>query len=144
MQNQQYPADFGNGFICLGVFQNETVQVQFSGGVNTSDLHLGMLDYAAFINGIEKVKKENPKIVSLEQGRSGVNIELEGVTKPNLFLPVSYDEGWECNVNGEKVSDIQNLDGMLSIPVVEGRNEIRLRYHAPGQKREWCYRSVGC
>ncbi len=134
MQNQQYPADFGNGFICLGVFQNETVQVQFSGGVNTSDLHLGMLDYAAFINGIEKVKKENPKIVSLEQGRSGVNIELEGVTKPNLFLPVSYDEGWECNVNGEKVSDIQNLDGMLSIPVVEGRNEIRLRYHAPGQK----------
>ncbi len=134
MQNQQYPADFGNGFICLGAFQNETVQVQFSGGVNPSDLHLGMLDYAAFVNGIEKVKKENPKIVSLEQRNSGVDIELEGVTKSNLFLPVSYDEGWECNVNGEKVSDIQNLDGMLSIPVVEGKNDIKLRYTAPGQK----------
>ncbi|MCI8365694.1 MAG: YfhO family protein [Eubacterium sp.] len=133
-QNQQYPADFGNGFICLGVFQNEAVQVQFSGGVNTSDLHLGMLDYAAFANGIEKVKKENPKIVSLEQSKSGVDIELEGVTKSNLFLPISYDEGWECKVNGEKVSDIQNLDGMLSIPVVQGKNDIKLRYTAPGQK----------
>ncbi len=102
--------------------------------MNPSDLHLGMLDYAAFVNGIEKVKKENPKIVSLEQRNSGVDIELEGVTKSNLFLPVSYDEGWECNVNGEKVSDIQNLDGMLSIPVVEGKNDIKLRYTAPGQK----------
>lgn len=134
IQNQQYPADFGNGFICLGVFQNETVQVQFSGGVNKSDLHLGMLDYAAFVNGIEKVKKENPRIVSLDQSKSGVDIELEGVTKSNLFLPVSYDEGWECKVNGEKVPDLQNLDGMLSIPVVEGRNDIRLIYTAPGQK----------
>lgn len=133
-QNQEYPADFGNGFICLGVFQNETVQVQFSGGVGASALHLGMLDHAVFVNGIEKVKKENPKIVSLEQGRSGVDIELEGVTKSHLFLPVSYDVGWECKVNGEKVSDIQNIDGMLSIPVVKGKNDIRLKYTAPGQK----------
>ena len=134
MQNQQYPADFGNGFICLGVFQNETVQVRFSGGVNPSDLRLGMLDYSTFVNGIERVKQENPKIVSLEQSKSGVDIELEGVTKSNLFLPISYDEGWECKVNGEKVSDLQNLDGMLSIPVVEGKNDIKLRYTAPGQK----------
>ncbi len=134
MQNQQYPADFGNGFICLGVFQNETVQVRFSGGVNPSDLRLGMLDYSTFVNGIERVKQENPKIVSLEQSKSGVDIELEGVTKSNLFLPISYDEGWECKVNGEKVSDLQNLDGMLSLPVVEGKNNIKLRYTAPGQK----------
>ena len=67
------------------MFQNETVQVQFSGGVNKSDLHLGMLDYAAFVNGIEKVKKENPRIVSLDQSKSGVDIELEGVTKSNPF-----------------------------------------------------------
>ncbi|MCI8962220.1 MAG: YfhO family protein [Eubacterium sp.] len=134
IQNQRYPADFGNGFVCLGVFQDETVQVQFRGGVNPSDLHLGMLDYSTFVNGIEKVKQENPKIVSLEQSKSGVDVELEGVTKSNLFLPISYDEGWECKVNGEKVSDLQNLDGMLSIPVVEGKNDIKLRYIAPGQK----------
>lgn len=134
IQNQKYPADFGNGFICLGVFQNEAVQVQFNGGASSSDLHLGMLDYNVFVNGIEKVKKENPKIVSLEQGRSGVDVELEGVTKSHVFLPVSYDEGWECRVNGQKVSELQNMDGMLSIPVVQGKNEIRLRYHAPGRK----------
>ena len=80
------------------------------------------------------MKQENPKIVSLEQSKSGVGMELEGVTKSNLFLPISYDEGWECKVNGEKVSDLQNLDGMLSIPVVEGKNDIKLRYTAPGQK----------
>lgn len=133
VQNRQYPADFGNGFICLGMFENQTVQIQFSGGANASELHLGMLDYATFVNGIEKVKKENPKIVSLEQDRSGVDIELDGVTKSNVFLPISYDEGWECRVNGEKVSEIQNMDGMISIPVHKGKNEISLSYHAPGQ-----------
>ena len=48
-------------------------------------------------------------------------------------MQVSYDEGWECTVNGEKIQTLGNVDGMLSVPVQKGENEIRLRYVAPGR-----------
>lgn len=132
--NQQYPADFGNGFIYLGGFQNEHVSIQFSGG-GESNIRLGMLDYNTFVNGIETVKKQNPEIKSLKQGNSGLKLELDQVTKPYVFLPVTYDEGWVCKVNGEEVSEIGYMDGMLSIPVKQGANEIVLSYVPDGQGR---------
>lgn len=131
--NQEYPADFGNGIICLGCFQNEHVSVQFSGEANASNIRLGLLDYNVFVNGIEQIKKQNPEIKSLEQRNSGLKMELANVTKPYVFLPVSYDEGWVCKVNGETVSQIENFDGMISIPVVQGENTIELTYHADGR-----------
>lgn len=132
--NQQYPADFGNGFVYLGAFQNEHVSIQFTGGGSSSNIHLGMMDYNTLVNGIENVKKQNPQIKSLKQNNSGLKLELDSVTKPYVFLPVSYDEGWSCKVNGEKVSEIGYMDGMLSIPVKQGTNEIVLSYVPDGQK----------
>lgn len=132
--NQQYPADFGNGLVYLGGFQNEHVSIQFNGGGNSSNIHLGILDYNTFVNGIEAVKNQNPEIKSLKKKNSGLKIELDQVTKPYVFLPVSYDEGWVCKVNGEKVSEIGYIDGMLSIPVEQGANEIVLSYVPDGQK----------
>lgn len=132
--NQQYPADFCNGLVCLGIFQNENVTVQFSGSTDLSGLHLGLLDFATFEKGIETVKSQNPEIVSLERGKSSVDIKLDNVTKQNVFLPITYDDGWVCKVNGEKVSKINSIDGMLSIPVVQGENHIELTYVAPGRK----------
>lgn len=131
--NEQYPADFGNGLICLGGFRNEKVSVSFSGNVGASDIHLGLFDMNVFQKGIELVKSQNPEIKSLKQRRSGVSIELDHATKANLFLPISYAEGWECKVNGKKVSEIGNIDGMLSIPVEAGKNEIELKFVAPGR-----------
>lgn len=132
-ENQQYPADFCNGLVCLGVFQNEHVTIDFGGITNMLDVHLGLFDYATFVNGIDLVKDQNPEITLLKQKKSGVEIELDNVTKQNIFLPISYDEGWVCKVNGKKVSDIQNMDGMLSIPVEKGKNSIELKYVAPGR-----------
>lgn len=128
--NQQYPADFGNGLICLGCFRNEQINVTFSGNAG---IHLGVLDMNVFQRGIELVKSQNPEIKSLEQKREGLSLELDHVTKSNVFLPVSYNEGWECKVNGKKVEGIGNMDGMLSIPVEAGKNEIKLSYVAPGR-----------
>lgn len=130
----EYPVDFCNGLVCLGSFQNEQINVEFS-GADESDVHLGLLDYNTFVNGIEGVKSQNPEIISLKQGNTGLKMELENVTKSNLFLPISHDDGWVCKVNGEKVSEIDSMDGMLSIPVENGKNSIELKYVAPGQKQ---------
>lgn len=131
--NIAYPADFAGGMLCLGVFQNETVNLQFGGNASLSDFHLGLLDYDAFVSGVQKVKAENPQITSLKQKHSGVNIELDHVTKDNILLPIMYDEGWSCRVNGTAAEHINTVDGMLSIPVSKGKCSIHLTYTAPGR-----------
>jgi uncharacterized membrane protein YfhO len=132
--NVLYPADFGNGLVCLGSFQNEDVQVIFSGSVDVSALHVAALDYDTFAAAIEQVEENNPTITSLKQKKSGLTLKLEDVTKENIFLPVSYDEGWVCKVNGKKV-EVNSIDGMVSIPVQEGDVTISLTYVSPGRYR---------
>lgn len=132
LTNQDYPADFGNGIICLGVFQNQHVSIQLTGNGNMSEFHIGSFDLATFENGIAQVENQNMKIVELKQNNSGLELELDNVTKKNLFLPISWDEGWQCTVNGEKVSELKSIGGMLSIPVENGKNSICLKYSAPG------------
>lgn len=133
-EDVNYPADFGNGFICLGAFENETVSVQFSGNtqVDDSSLHLGWLDYDMLCSAVENINSQNPETVSLKQTHTGLRLQLDNVTKSHVFLPVSYDEGWECKVNGKKV-DVQSIDGMVSVPVEQGSNKIVLKYHASGR-----------
>lgn len=132
-ENIAYPADFAGGMLCLGVFQNENVTLQFGGNAGLHDLHLALLDYDTFVNGVEKVKAENPQIMSLKQKHSGIDIELDNVTKDNILIPVMYDEGWSCRVNGTAAEHINTVDGMLSVPVSKGKCRIELRYTAPGR-----------
>ncbi len=132
--HQEYPVDFCNGLVFLGSFQNQQVDIQFSGNGTAypQNIHLGMLDYNTFVSGIEKVNSQNPAITTLKQKNAGVKMELENVTKPYVFLPISYDEGWVCKVNGQKV-DVGSINGMLSVPVEAGKDTIVLNYVAPGQ-----------
>lgn len=131
----EYPVDFCNGLVLLGTFQNETADIQFAGNGTAypQNIHLGMLDYNTFLSGLEKVKAENAAVSELKQKKAGVSLKLENVTKSHAFLPISYDEGWQCKVNGTKV-ELGNVDGMLSVPVEAGTDTIVLKYVAPGQE----------
>ncbi len=134
IEHHDYPVDFCNGLVFLGSFQNEQVEILFGGnGAHPANIHLGMLDYNTFVNAVDQVAKQNPTITTLKQRNAGVKLELENVTKSNVFLPISYDEGWTCKVNGKKVA-VNSIDGMLSIPVEKGNDSIVLKYVAPGQK----------
>ena len=108
--------DFGNGLICLGSFENESGSVEFNGEADLSQLHIGWLDYELLTGAVKEIQDQNPKITTLKQKNSGVKLKLDNVTKSNVFLPISYDKGWSCKVNGKKV-EIGSIDGMLSIPV---------------------------
>lgn len=132
-ENISYPKDFGNGLICLGSFENETVEVQFSGDVDASLLHLGWLDYDMLKSAAESIQKDNGDITLLKQKHAGVRLKIENVTKDYVFLPISYDKGWSCKVNGKKVT-IRSIDGMMSVPVEKGSDSIVLKYSPSGRK----------
>lgn len=131
-ENTSYPVDFGNGLICLGSFENESVSVEFNGEADLSQLHIGWLDYDLLTGAVKEIQDQNPKITTLKQKNSGVKLKLDNVTKSNVFLPISYDKGWSCKVNGKKV-EIGSIDGMLSIPVEQGSDNIVLKYRPSGR-----------
>lgn len=131
-ENINYPVDFGNGLICLGSFENENVDVEFSEGVDASMLHLGFLDYDKLTAAVAAINAQNPEITSLKQKHAGVKIKLDNVTKGNVFIPISYDKGWTCKVNGKK-AEVSSIDGMLSVPVEQGSDKIVLKYRPAGR-----------
>lgn len=125
-----YPSDFCNGIVFLGCFENQNGVVEFSG--DTSQVQLGLMDYNTLVSGIESIKSANPKVTNLEKNHTGLELELENVTKPYVFLPVIDAEGWSCKVNGAE-KEIQSVTGMITVPVSSGNCKIELDFTPPGQ-----------
>ena len=49
-----------------------------------------------------------------------------------LVFTIPYDEGWDCFINGEKVS-IEDVDnGLIGIKIKKGKNNIVFSYKTPG------------
>lgn len=133
-ENEQYPSDFCNGLVCLGAFQNETVLIQFASNAAVTDLHLGMLDYTLLEQTADTIKSQGMQISDLKQKHSGASFTVKKAKEGSVFIPVGYDENWKCKVNGEDVTEkVSSIDGMMTIPVKEGTNEISLHYQAEGR-----------
>lgn len=134
-ENVQYPSDFCNGLVCLGTFQNQKVTIQFSTDAAATDLHLGFLNYSLLEETATSIKEQGVKVTSLRQKHAGAKLSIENAKKGTIFVPIPYEEGWQCKVNGVNVSDqLTSFDGMLGIPVEEGTNDISLHYQAKGRK----------
>ena len=71
------------------------------------------------------IKEQGVKVTSLRQKHAGAKLSIENAKKGTIFVPIPYEEGWQCKVNGVNVSDqLTSFDGMLGIPVEEGTNDI--------------------
>ena len=61
-----------------------------------------------------------------------------------LFLPLTYDSGWSCSVNGTAVKPVKALGTFLAIPLQNGKNEIRLSYLPKGFAAGVLVSLLGC
>ena len=132
-ENINYPSDFGNGFLCLGSFEDENVMVEFDGNANVYQLHLGWLDYDMLQTASKNVQDQSKNIISLKKTHTGLRLKLKNIDKKYIFVPISADRGWSCRVNGKKTK-LYSVDGMLSIPVQKDTDSIELKYCSPGRK----------
>lgn len=122
-----YPSLLNNGILNLGDYSNETVNIKLiSTGKNTCDsIEFGLFDYEKYNN----ICKESIKI-DANKNSNGSKIEIKTVSKENqkMFLPIAYDENWECSINGKKVDIEKVFTGFISLDLDEGENKIELEY----------------
>lgn len=133
VNNRNYPSNFNNNLIYLGCFENQTVTIDFANVQNVNGIHLGLLDVELFEKGIEKINNELRQNTKISRNNTGVKIELNSSREGYIFVPILFDEGWNCKVNGNRES-IQDAFGFLKIHVQEGENLIHLKYIPQGRQ----------
>lgn len=128
--NTTYPGSFNNNLICLGYFENQAVSIDFVNAQNTDGIHLGIFDMDIFEKGINIINDDLRESTQISRNNTGVQIELESKKDGYIFVPIFYDEGWSCKVNGSK-EKAEDAFGFLKVPVQQGKNQIRLKYTPP-------------
>ena len=133
-KNNVYPALFNNNILLAGTFSNETVtlKVKCPADFNADLIELGLMDLAkleGFINSYSKYD-ENIEIVN-----SKVFLNVTGdETRNMLFLPIAYDKGWSCKVNGRNVPVERAIDSFIGVRLNNGTNNIQLTFSPCGMK----------
>ncbi len=133
VNNRNYPSNFNNNLICLGCFENQTVTIDFANVQNVNGLHLGLLDVEIFEKGIDQINNELRQNTKITRNNTGVKIELNSSREGYIFVPILFDEGWNCKINGNRES-IQDAFGFLKVHVQEGENLIHLKYIPQGRQ----------
>lgn len=59
-----------------------------------------------------------------------------------VYFSVPFDKGWSAFVNGQ-ATEIMSVNGMMSVPITAGRNEVVFTYQVPGLKEGMILTVVG-
>ena len=105
-------------------------------GLSFKDYQFYSLDLNVLQEAVERIREGEVTDVKIENGH--VTCSLEGVTGRSLCLLVPYSKGWEAFRNGEPVQPDTVAGTMITIPLVNGRNEIELTYHIPYLREGIC------
>ncbi|MBR1811379.1 MAG: YfhO family protein [Clostridia bacterium] len=130
-----YTAEYNNNCLLLGVFDNETVQVEIkllSDGADMNNFAFGFLS-------LDKMNALNARQRgfggSLTAGKRSVSARIENADRAGYaILPVSYDAGWTATVNGEAVAVEQAAGDLCAVRVSAGQSQITLKFTPTGLK----------
>jgi uncharacterized membrane protein YfhO len=140
--NASYPASYNNSIVPLGLFEDETVTLEIivSGHVTFSSFALGLLPVdriASLSSQTLALKEDSGSSSCLDVSIDGNRIQAEAFAAQDgqsLFLPINYDEGWACTINGKSVEVGRVFGTFLMLDLEKGRNVIELKFLPKGFK----------
>lgn len=139
--NTLYPAHFNNNALYLGTFEDETVNldIQISdydrlGNEITSDIDAKII--AIDMDLFSKLCSDYEDVVVKRTFDKSEYKFLLGAKDDEeyLLLPISYDKGYEAQINGAD-ADVIKVGGMFSaLKLNKGNNDIKIRFVPDGMK----------
>ena len=87
------------------------------------------LDLEALGDAAERIRSAEVRDLTIENGH--ITCSLEGRQGRSLCLLVPWSKGWQALRNGEPVQPDTVAGTMITIPLVDGKNEIELKYQIP-------------
>lgn len=145
VDNTLYPAHFNNNALYIGTFEDESVSVDIE--FLNSDLKGNDIESEFYpkvvsidLNLLDTIcTEESDKITERHVTNNRYQFktwesESDGGTERYLLLPISYDEGYRANVNGEN-SVVLPVGGIFSAILLEkGENVVDIKFTPKGMK----------
>jgi len=134
--NTRYSATFNNGILNLGTFEDEDVLVK----IELIDRELTPDNLRARFALLPR-----DRLAALCESQAGRTTATAGKRSLSaaaysesgggvLFLPVVYDEGWSCTVNGKPAEVREALGTFIAVELERGENQVELRFFPQGMK----------
>ena len=135
IENTRYTTRFQNNLLDLGTFTDTHVSIRIvllnnTISMNKLQVQVALLDKPLLEEYIRSVSQND---FSVHADRRTVTASVTAQQEDRwLFLPLTYDDGWSCRVNGETVKPVKALGTFMAVPLQKGKNEIRFSYLPKG------------
>lgn len=132
-----YPSPAVNGILTLGSFSaGEEVEIVVE-CINGQSFGSKPVQIASMsLTKLNKLNNLYVNTVTNEQvGKSGLSFDYNNATGENryLFVPVTYDKGFTCKINGEEARVHQALGAYIAVELPEGSGSVELKWQPQGQ-----------
>ncbi|OQA49191.1 MAG: Bacterial membrane protein YfhO [Firmicutes bacterium ADurb.Bin300] len=124
-KNTRFPVGFNNNILEIGCFGNEVVELVFNiVNGNAKNPVLYSMDLQKMQTLCENSVKNDYKVSS-----DSISLSVSSVSDNKiLFIPLTYEDEWECTVNGEPTKPVCILNNFIGIKADKGENNIQLTY----------------
>lgn len=125
--NTWYSLSSNNGIINLGKFENQDVEVETISYKGRCNLKFATLPLEKFENFVANYNESTTKKINIENNKIKIKVE-NAKAGQKLFLPITYDTGWNGVNNGETQGINRVFNTYMSLDLKEGTNEIELTF----------------
>ncbi|MCR4645882.1 MAG: YfhO family protein [Oscillospiraceae bacterium] len=125
--NGCYPSSGENGLLRLGVFENETVEVDVK-CLRDCDC----ASFGVFLMDLDMLYSSTPQAADFNQKAGKLTGTVQASAGDRLILSIPYSESLKVRVNGKTVTPARVFDDMLCIDLAEGNNTITVTGTAKG------------
>lgn len=133
--NTFFPAKFNNKLICGGAFSNQTINLKV---VCQSDFSIDNIKIALL--DLDRLKDFTSSYNEYESGANvgdrNLSLKVQGSPEKDvLFLPISYDAGWSCKINGKNAEVIRLANSFIGVKLLNGANNVELNFFPHGMAK---------
>lgn len=134
--NKTYSSEYNNNVTELGSFGNSTVivEIKFIGdNVDRDDFAFGFLSLDK-MSALSDLHADDCTEFSAEKNKINISCNNQSQQTEYIFIPLAYDKGWSCKVNGETADVICVAEGFTAVAVPPGTAEIEMKFSPIGFK----------
>lgn len=133
-----YPSEAVNGTLSLGSFdEGKTVEIRiFMSGKDVITNETVQLAYMSLdkLTQLNSIYSGTVTDISTEKRSFSLDYNNTHGKGRYLFIPVTYDAGWECEINGEEAEIKNALGAYIAVELPEGSGTIEFSHTTPGLK----------
>ncbi len=136
--NTLYPTSAVNGILTLGSFsEGENVTVTLK--IANDEIFANEIIQLAHMS-LDKLAKlgdmYSDTVTKIETGKTSLTVSYNNTHGGGkyMFIPVTYDTGWKCTLNGEETEVLKALGSYIAVELPEGSGTFTLSYTTPGLK----------